>query len=155
MTEDEAVRLTYWRDFLTAQSAQFNSSIIEQTGTSYVADEVKAAFLLIDEEIANDEIEKAVEAFIHDTSWPCRWPPMKPRECLHLDFRAYLGLAVISDIVRETPAGMIIKERVVPELGNFRSGVRWFFLHFWKMGGKVFLAAMADDFIKNGRGEVS
>jgi hypothetical protein len=153
MTEDEAVLLTHWRDFLTEQSAHFNKSIVQQTGKPYVADEAKAAFLLVDEELVKNEIEKAVRAFVDDTSRPHRWPPLKPRECLHLDFRASIGLAVIAEIVKETPIGMIFKKGAMPDLKNFRSGVQRLFLHYWKIGGKPFLTAMADDFIEKRRAQ--
>jgi hypothetical protein len=154
MMYDEAVLLTFWRDFLIEQSAHFKRSIIQQTGSPYISDEVKAAFLLVEEELAKDKIEKAVEAFIHDTSWPPRWPPLKPRECLHLGFRVHVSLLMIAEIVRGTPAGLLFKKDWGRDLATFRSGVRWFFLHFWKMGGKPYLAAMADDFIEKRRGQI-
>jgi hypothetical protein len=148
MTDNEAAVLIYWRDFLIAQRAHIKKSYTEQTGTAYDIDEVKAAFLVVDEKMTKEEIEKALEAFIHDASWPPQWPPLNPRECLHLDFRAHVGLTMIANIVRETPLGLLFKKGMLWDLENFRNGVRWLFLHFWKIGGQSFLTTMADDFLR-------
>jgi hypothetical protein len=144
---DDAVLLVFWRNFLVAQDTHFRDSYFQQTGTAYAADDLKAAFLVIDDELAKEGIEKAVAAFL-DSGWPASWRPLTPRECLHLGFRVGVALAVIKQIEIGTPEGMTFKKVMLRDLKDFQSGVRWLFLGLWKMGGRPFLCALADDIIR-------
>jgi hypothetical protein len=109
----------------------------------HVPDEQNVSFLQVDERLAKPAIEKAVAAFIRDGSWPT----LDYRECLHLTFRAHLARETILAVLRGTPQGMAIKP-ALPDLENREAALRWFLVDLWNLGGKPFLAVMADTWVK-------
>jgi hypothetical protein len=84
-----------------------------------------------------------VAAFIREGSWPA----LTHRECLHLVVRIQLARKVLAAILQATPQGMVIKSQM-PDLGNRQHAIWWFLVDLWNLGGKAFLAAMANDFSK-------
>jgi hypothetical protein len=142
--------LEAWDNRLAAQNVYFDVCITKQIGHALVADEKNVAFLRVDQGLAKPAIEKAVAAFILEGSWPA----LTHRECLHLIVRIQLARKVLGNIRQATPPGMIIKSQM-PDLGNREHAIRWFLVDLWNLGGKAFLAAMADDFSKRREESVS
>jgi hypothetical protein len=142
--------LEAWDNRLAAQNVYFEVCIAKQIGHARVANEKNVAFLRIDQGLAKPVIEKAVAAFIREGSWPT----LTHRECLHLIVRIQLARKVLGNILQATPPGMIIKSQM-PDLGNREHAIRWFLVDLWNLGGKAFLAAMADDFYKRREESVS
>ena len=134
--------LEAWDNRLAAQNVYFDVCIAKQIGHARVADEKNVAFLRVDQGLAKPVIEKAVAAFIRDGSWPA----LTHRECLHLIVRIQLARKVLGNILQATPSGMVIKSQM-PDLGNREHAIRWFLVDLWNLGGKAFLAAMADDLL--------
>jgi len=133
--------LEAWDNRLAAQNVYFDMCVAKQIGPAPVADEKNVAFLRVDQGLAKPVIEKAVAAFIRDGSWPT----LTHRECLHLIVRIRLARKVLINILQATPPGMVIKSQM-PDLKNREHAIWWFFVDLWDLGGKAFLAAMANDF---------
>jgi hypothetical protein len=142
--------LEAWDNRLAAQNVYFDVCIAKQIGHARVGDEKNVAFLRIDQGLAKPAIEKAVAAFIREGSWPA----LTLRESLHLIVRIQLARKVLGNILQATPPGMVIKSQM-PDLGNREDAIRWFLVDLWNLGGKAFLAAMADDFSKRREESVS
>src|SRR4029434_2402387 len=143
VTGIEEPLLEAWDNRLTAQNVYFDMCVAKHVGHGHVADEKNVAFLRIDQGLAKPAIEKAVAAFIREGSWPA----LTHRECLHLIVRIQLARKVLVNIIQATPPGMVIKSQM-PDLGNREHAIWWFLVDLWNLGGKAFLAAMADDFSK-------
>jgi hypothetical protein len=143
MIESEETLLEGWDNRLAAQNAYFDICVAKHIGHVQVADEKNVAFLRVDQGLAKPVIEKAVAAFIREGSWPA----LTHREYLHLIVRIRLARKVLAAILQATPQGMVIKIQM-PDLGNRERAIRWFLVELWNLGGKAFLAAMADDFSK-------
>jgi hypothetical protein len=142
--------LEAWDNRLAAQHVYFDTCVAKQIGHARIADEKNVAFLRIDQGLAKPAIEKAVAAFIREGSWPA----LTHRECLHLIVRIQLARKVLVNIIQATPPGMVIKSQM-PDLGNREHAIWWFLVDLWNLGGKAFLAAMADDFSKRREEPVS
>ena len=93
--------------------------------------------------MAKPAIEKAVDVFIRESSWPS----LTQREYLHLIVRIQLARKVVAAILQGTPQGMVVKSQM-PDLGNREYAIRWFLVDLWNLAGKAFLAAMASDFLE-------
>src|SRR6266545_2590743 len=143
ITGFEEPLLEAWDNRLAAQNVYFDMRVAKHAGRGHVADEKNVAFLRVDQGLAKPVIEKAVAAFIREGSWPA----LTHRECLHLIVRIQLARKVLVNILQATPSGMVIKSQM-PDLGNREHAIRWFLVDLWNLGGKAFLAAMADDFSK-------
>jgi hypothetical protein len=91
-----------------------------------------------------------VAAFIREGSWPA----LTHREYLHLIVRIRLARKVLAAILQATPQGMVIKSQM-PDLKNREHTIQWFLVDLWNLGGKAFLAAMADDFLSRRAQRVS
>jgi hypothetical protein len=135
--------LQSWHNRLAAQNVYFDMCIAKHIGHAHVTDEKNVAFLRVDQGLAKSAIEKAVAAFIREGSWPA----LTHRECLHLVVRIQLARKVLAAILQATPQGMVIKSQM-PDLGNRQHAIWWFLVDLWNLGGKAFLAAMANDFSK-------
>jgi len=133
--------LEAWDNRLAAQNVYFDMCIARHVSHARVADEKDVAFLRVDQGLARPVIENAVAAFIRDGSWPA----LTHRECLHLIVRIRLARKVLVNILQATPPGMVIKSQM-PDLKNREHAIWWFFVDLWDLGGKAFLAAMANDF---------
>jgi hypothetical protein len=142
--------LEAWANRLAAQNVYFDTCVAKQIGHAHSADGKSVAFLRVDQGLAKPAIEKAVVTFIRDGSWPA----LTHRECLHLIVRIQLARKVLGNIIEATPPGMVIKSQM-PDLGNREHAIWWFLVDLWNLGGKAFLAAMADDFSKRREGSVS
>jgi hypothetical protein len=73
---------------------------------------------------------------------------------LHLIVRIQLARKVVAAIREGTPQGMVVRSQM-PDLVNREHAIRWFLVDLWNLGGKAFLAAMADDFSKRREDSVS
>ena len=135
--------LEAWANRLAAQNVYFDTCISKHTGRAHNADGKSVAFLRVDQGLVKPAIEKAVATFIREGSWPA----LTHRECLHLIVRIQLARKVLGNIIEATPPGMVIKSQM-PDLGNREHAIWWFLVDLWNLGGKAFLAAMADDFSK-------
>ena len=133
--------LEAWDNRLAAQNAYFDMCVAKHMSHAHVADEKSVAFLRVDQGLAKPVIEKAVAVFIREGSWRA----LTHREYLHLIVRIRLARKVIAAILQATPQGMIVKSQM-PDLANREHAIRWFLVDLWNVGGKAFLAAMADDF---------
>jgi hypothetical protein len=142
VTGFEEPLLEAWDNRLAAQNVYFDTCVAKHIGHGYVAGEKNVAFLRIDQGLAKSAIEKAVAAFIRDSSWPA----LTHREHLHLIVRIRLARKVVAAIRQGTPQGMVVKSQM-PDLGNREHAIRWFLVDLWNWGGKAFLAAMARDFL--------
>ena len=134
--------LEAWDNRLAAQNVYFDMRIARHIGHGHGADERNVAFLRIDQGLAKPAIEKAVAAFIRETSWPA----LTHREHLHLIVRIRLARKVAAAIRQGTPQGMVVKS-LMPDLGNREQAIRWFLVDLWNLAGKAFLAAMARDLL--------
>jgi hypothetical protein len=134
--------LEAWDNRLAAQNVYFDVCVAKHIGHGHVAGEKDVAFLRIDQGLAKPAIEKAVAAFIRDSSWPA----LTHREHLHLIVRIRLARKVVEAIRQGTPQGMVVKS-LMPDLGNREHAIRWFLVDLWNLGGKAFLAAMARDLL--------
>jgi hypothetical protein len=134
--------LEAWDNRLAAQNIYFDICVAKHNGSAQLANEKNVAFLRVDQGLAKPVIEKAVAAFIREGSWPA----LTHREHLHLIVRIQLARKVLAAILQATPQGMVIKSQM-PDLGNREHAIRWFLIDLWNLGGKAFLAAMADDFL--------
>jgi hypothetical protein len=143
MTEPEKILLKRWDDFLAAQGSYFDDCIVKLIGHPHVADEENVAFLQIDDKLAKPAIENAVAVFIRDKAWPS----LDYRESLHLLLRLYIARKVLLAILEQTPHGVAI-EPALPDLKNREDALRWFLIDLWNLGGKPFLAVMADAWLK-------
>ncbi len=135
--------LQAWDNRLAAQNVYFDMCVAKHTGHMHGIDEKNLALLRVDQGLAKPAIEKAVAAFISTGSWPA----LTDREYLHLSVRVQLARKVLAAILQATPQGMVVKSQM-PDLGNREHAIRWFLVDLWNLGGKAFLAAMADDFSK-------
>jgi hypothetical protein len=135
--------LQAWDNRLAAQNVYFDMCVAKHTGHTHVFDEKDLAFLRVDQGLAKPAIEKIVTAFIREGSWPA----LTRRESLHLIARVLLARKVLAAILQATPQGIVVKSQM-PDLGNREHAIRWFLVDLWNLGGKAFLAAMADDFSK-------
>lgn len=142
--------LEAWDNRLAAQNVYFDTCVAKQIGPARVAHEKNVAFLRVDQGLAKPAIEKAVAAFIREGSWPA----LTHRECLHLIVRIQLARKVLVNIIQATPPGMVIKSQM-PDLGNREHAIWWFLVDLWNLGGKAFLAALADDYSKRQEESVS
>jgi hypothetical protein len=134
--------LEAWDNRLAAQNIYFDMCLARKIGHAHVADEKNVAFLRIDQGLAKPAIEKAVTAFIRDSSWPT----LTHREHLHLIVRIRLARKVLAAILQATPQGMVVRSQM-PDLGNREHTIWWFLVDLWNLAGKAFLAAMAHDFV--------
>ena len=142
VTGFEEPLLEAWDNRLAAQNVYFDACVAKHVGHRHVA--VKnVAFLRIDQGLAKPAIEKAVAAFIRESSWPA----LTHREHLHLIVRIQLARKVVAAIRQGTPQGMVLTS-LMPDLGNRENAIRWFLVDLWNLGGKAFLAAMACDFLE-------
>jgi hypothetical protein len=135
--------LEAWDNRLAAQNIYFDMCVAKKIGHAHVADEKNVAFLRIDQGLAKPTIEKIVTAFIRVGSWPA----LTHREYLHLIVRIQLARKILAAILQATPQGMVLKSQM-PDLGNREHAIRWLLVDLWNLGGKAFLAAMADDLSK-------
>jgi hypothetical protein len=135
--------LEAWDNRLAAQNVYFDRCIAKHIGHARIADEKSIASLRVDQGLAKPAIEKAVGAFIRDSSWPA----LTHREYLHLIVRIQLARKVVAAIRDGTPQGMVVKSQM-PDLGNRECAIRWFLVDLWNLAGKAFLAAMARDFLE-------
>jgi hypothetical protein len=142
--------LEAWDNRLAAQNVYFDTCVAKQIGHARIADEKSVALLRVDQGLAKPAIEKAVAAFISEGSWPA----LTHRECLHLIVRIQLARKVLLNIIQATPPGMVIKSQM-PDLANREHAIWWFLVDLWNLGGKAFLAAIADDFSKRREESVS
>jgi len=134
--------LEAWDNRLAAQNVYFDMCVARHIGHARAADEKSIASLRIDQGLAKPAIEKAVAAFIRESSWPA----LTHREHLHLIVRIRLARKVAAAIRQGTPQGMVVKS-LMPDLGNREQAIRWFLVDLWNLGGKAFLAAMARDLL--------
>jgi hypothetical protein len=134
--------LEAWDNRLAAQNVYFDMCVAKHIGHAHVADEKNVAFLRVDQGLVKPSIEKAVAAFIREGSWPA----LTHREYLHLIVRIQLARKVVAAIRQSTPQGMVVKS-LMPDLGNREDAIRWFLVDLWNLGGKAFLAAMANDLL--------
>ena len=142
--------LEAWDNRLAAQNVYFDTCIAKHIGHARVADEKSIASLRVDQGLAKPAIEKAVGAFIRDSSWPA----LTHRGYLHLIVRIQLARKVVAAIRDGTPQGMVVKSQM-PDLGNRECAIRWFLVDLWNLAGKAFLAAMARDFLEKRTESVS
>src|SRR4030095_125247 len=142
--------LEAWANRLAAQNVYFDTCVARHIGHAHNADGKNVAFLRVDQGLAKPAIERAVTTFIREGSWPA----LTHRECLHLIVRIQLARKVLGNIIEATPPGMVIKSQM-PDLGNREHAIWWFLVDLWNLGGKAFLAAMADDFSKRREEPVS
>jgi hypothetical protein len=142
ITGFEEPLLEAWDNRLAAQNVYFDMCVAKHIGHGHGTDEKNVAFLRIDQGLAKPAIEKAVAAFIRESSWPA----LTHREHLHLIVRIQLARKVVAAIRQNTPQGMVVKS-LMPDLGNREDAIRWFLVDLWNLGGKAFLAAMARDFL--------
>ena len=142
--------LEAWDNRLAAQNVYFDMCVAKHTGHARVVDDKSVASLRIDQGLAKPAIEKAVDAFIRDGSWPA----LTHREHLHLIVRIRLARKVVAAIRQGTPQGMVVKSQM-PDLGNREYAIRWFLVDLWNLAGKAFLAAMARDFLEKRTESVS
>ncbi len=142
--------LEAWDNRLAAQNIYFDMCVAKKIGQAHVANEKSVAFLRTDQGLAKPAIEKAVAAFISEGSWPA----LTHREHLHLIVRIRLARKVVAAIRDGTPQGMVVKSQM-PDLGNREHAIQWFLVDLWNLGGKAFLAAMANDFSKRREESVS
>ncbi len=133
--------LEAWDNRLAAQNVYFDTCVARHIGHARVTDEKSVASLRVDQGLAKPVIEKAVATFLREGSWPA----LTYRECLHLIVRIQLARKVLGNILQATPPGMVIKSQM-PDLATREHAIRWFLVDLWNLGGKAFLAAMADDF---------
>jgi hypothetical protein len=133
--------LDSWDNRLAAQNIYFDMCVARKIGHAHVADAKHVAFLRIDQGLAKPSVEKAVAAFIREGCWPA----LTHREHLHLIVRIQLARKIVAAIREGTPQGMMVKSQM-PDLGNREDAIRWFLVDLWSLGGKAFLAAMANDF---------
>src|SRR5205823_14834888 len=90
--------LEAWDNRLAAQNVYFDACVAKHIDHRHVA--VKnVAFLRIDQGLAKPAIEKAVAAFIRESSWPA----LTHREHLHLIVRIQLARKVVAAIRQGTP----------------------------------------------------
>jgi hypothetical protein len=134
--------LEAWDNRLAAQNVYFDMCVAKHIGHAHVAAEKNVAFLRVDQGLVKPSIEKAVAAFIREGSWPA----LTHREYLHLIVRIQLARKVVAAIRQSTPQGMVVKS-LMPDLGNREDAIRWFLVDLWNLGGKAFLAAMANDLL--------
>ncbi len=139
VTGFEEPLLEAWDNRLAAQNVYFDMCVAKHIGHGHVAVK-KVAFLRIDQGLAKPAIEKAVAAFIQESSWPA----LTHREHLHLIVRIQLARKVVAAIRQGTPQGLVLKS-LMPDLGNREHAIRWFLVDLWNLAGKAFLAAMARD----------
>jgi hypothetical protein len=142
--------LEAWDNRLAAQNVYFDICVAKHIGRARVADEKSIASLRVDQGLAKPAIEKAVDAFIRDGSWPA----LTHREYLHLIVRIQLARKVVASIREGTPQGMVVKSQM-PDLGNREYAIRWFLIDLWNLAGKAFLAAIARDFLEKRTESVS
>lgn len=165
----EVKQLQQWSDFLDAQMAHFDDGIMRESGGPHVAEEVNTAFLTTDEDLVRPAVEEAVKAFVRDGVWPQK---MSKREYLHLIFRAYTArgaiLIVLLAILDGSPVAAAIRAALpaqfanldpkpvagairaqLPPLDDRERMIHWLFIESWNKGGKRFLEAMTNDFLKN------
>jgi hypothetical protein len=142
--------LEAWDNRLAAQNIYFDLFLAKKIGHAHVADEKHVAFLRTDQGLAKPSVEKAVGVFIREGSWPA----LTQREHLHLIVRIQLARKVVAAIREGTPQGMVVRSQM-PDLVNREHAIRWFLVDLWNLGGKAFLAAMADDFSKRREDSVS
>jgi len=135
--------LEAWDNRLAAQKVYFDICIAKQIGHARVVDEKSVASLRTDQGLAKPAIEKAVDMFIREGSWPA----LTHREHLHLIVRIELARKVVAAIRQGTPQGMVVKSQM-PDLANREYAIRWFLVDLWNLAGKAFLAAMARDFLE-------
>jgi hypothetical protein len=143
ITGSEQPLLQAWDNRLAAQNVYFDMCVAKHTGHTHIVDEKDLACLRVDQGLAKPAIEKIVTAFIREGSWPA----LTHRESLHLIVRVQLARKVLAAILQATPQGVVVKSQM-PDLGNREQAIRWFLIDLWNLGGKAFLAAMADDFSK-------
>jgi hypothetical protein len=143
ITGFEEPLLEAWDNRLAAQNVYFDMCVAKHIGHAHVVIEKNIAFLRVDQGLAKPAIEKAVAAFIREGSWPA----LTHREHLHLIVRIQLARKVVAAIRQGTPQGMVVKSQM-PDLANREHAIRWFLVDVWNLGGKAFLAALADDFSK-------
>ena len=149
MTESEqTLLLRQWDDYLAAQGRYLDECIVKLTGKPHTPSEHNVAFLLVDEELAKPVIEDAVKVFINENGWPS----LEYRECLHLIYRAHIARKVIQSVLRGDPQAALMKP-ALPDLTNRKDALRWFLVDLWNIGGRVFLRAMGDDWLK-ARGQI-
>src|SRR4029077_13998142 len=134
--------LEAWDNRLTAQNVYFDMCVAKHTGHGHVGGETNVAFLRVDQGLAKPAIEKAVDRFIREASWPALTHP----EHLHLIVRIQLARKVVAAIRQGTPQGMVVKSQM-PDLANREHAIRWFLVDLWNLAGKAFLAAMAGDLL--------
>jgi hypothetical protein len=133
--------LEAWDNRLAAQNIYFDMCVAKKMRQPHVANEKSVAFLRTDQGLAKPAIEKAVIAFIREGSWPA----LTHREHLHLIVRIQLARKVVAAIRDGTPQGMVVRSQM-PDLADRGEAIRWFLVDLWNLGGKAFLAAMANDF---------
>jgi hypothetical protein len=144
MTESEQILLLQrWDGYLAEQGCHLDACIVKLMGHPYTPDEQSTAFLLVDEKLSRPTIEKAVSEFIHGDAWPT----LGTGEYLHLVFRAHMARVVIKAILRGDSQGAAIKPGL-PDLKNREDAIRWFLVDLWNIGGRAFLGAMGDDWLK-------
>jgi hypothetical protein len=141
---DSTKELRDWSDFLDTQMAHFEEGIIREKGRSHVADEINAAFLKTDDDLARQDVEAAVISFIRNGSWP----QVRAREYLHLMLRAYAARGTLLEILGRHPLAQAI-QATIPKLDDRAHMIRWLFIEHWNKGGKVLIAAMTDAFLQN------
>src|SRR6266542_924698 len=146
--EKQTLLLQQLDDYLTEQGDYLDQCIVKLTGRPHVPDEQNVAFLEVDDRLARPMIEDAVSAFTRDRSWPT----LDYRECLHLIYRAHIARKVIQAVLRGDPQATAMKA-ALPDLQNREDTLRWFLVALWNLGGKAFLRAMGDDWLKT-RGQV-
>ena len=135
--------LEAWDNRLAAQNVYFDMCVAKRIGHVRVVDEKNIASLRVDQGLAKPAIEKAVDAFIREGSWPA----LTQREYLHLIVRIQLARKVVAAIRQATPQGMVVKSQM-PDLANREYAIQWFLVDLWNLAGKAFLAAMARDFLE-------
>jgi hypothetical protein len=150
VTGFEQPLLEAWDNRLAAQNVYFDMCVAKHTGHKHIVDEKDLGFLRVDQGLAKPAIEKIVTAFIREGSWPA----LTHRESLHLIVRVQLARKVLAAILQATPQGIVVKSQM-PDLGNREHAIRWFLVDLWNLGGKAFLAALADDFSKKREQSVS
>jgi hypothetical protein len=141
---DSTKELRDWSDFLDTQMAHFEAEIIREKGHSHVADEINAAFLKTDDDLAREDVEAAVISFIRNGSWP----QVHAREYLHLTLRAYAAGGTLLAILGGHPLAQEIQAKM-PKLDDRAHMIRWLFIECWNKGGKVLIAEMTDAFLQN------
>ena len=150
ITGFEEPLLEAWDNRLAAQNVYFDMCVAKHVGHAHIVIEKNIAFLRVDQGLAKPAIENAVAAFIRDGSWPT----LTHREHLHLIVRIQLARKVVAAIRQGTPQGMIVKSQM-PDLADREHAIQWFLVDVWNLGGKAFLAALADDFSKKRERSVS